>query len=82
MHRRGRHGVGYATTHLKAAVRDRAFDNQAGLHNREQLQKEDARKRCRHSLTRHLEVACAWEDNPAIHDMIGDEMAEASGRSA
>ena len=70
---RGLHSVGLAAGHLKAAVRDRALNQQTRRLDGKRLQEEDAMQCRRRCSTRHLEVARAREDDAALHDVVGDE---------
>ena len=70
---RGLNGVGLATANLEAAVRGCALDEQIGRLHGERLQKVHATQCCRSRCTRHLEVARAREDDPAVQHMIADQ---------
>ena len=74
MHRqRGLHGLGLATANLEAAVKDRALDEQIRRLDGERLKEEDAVQCRTDSSTRHLEVRRAWEDDAALHDVVGHD---------
>ena len=72
MHRRALDGISLAAAHLKAAFSECALDEQAGRLDGEWLQEVNATQRRRRCSSRHLEVAGAWEDDAALHDVVGD----------
>ena len=75
----GLDGVGLAAVDLEEAVRERALDQQTGRLDGKRLQEEDAAQTCRCRRMRHLEVACAREDDAALHDVVGDEGMKRTG---